>query len=56
MKDWRSAVRTWERRKKDEPSPASVSSSRYHNGRPKLSNHVNISEEERNDLLKDFFA
>jgi hypothetical protein len=56
MKDWRSAVRTWERRKKDEPSPASVTSSRYHNGRPKLSNHVNISEEERNDLLKDFFA
>ena len=56
MKDWRSAVRTWERRKKDEPSTASVTSSRYHNGRPKLSNHVNISEEERNDLLKDFFA
>jgi rubrerythrin len=56
MKDWRSAVRTWERRKKDEPSPANVTSSHYHNGRPKLSNHVNISEEERNDLLKDFFA
>ena len=30
--------------------------SRYYNGRLKLSNHVNISEEERNDLLKDFFA
>ena len=28
--------------------------SRYHNGRPKLSNHVDISEEEFNDLLKDF--
>jgi hypothetical protein len=56
MKDWRAAVRTWERRRKDEPSTANVSSSRYHNGRPKLSNHVNISEEERNDLLKDFFV
>ena len=32
------------------------SNSRYHNGRLKLSNHVDISEEERNDLLKDFFA
>ena len=32
------------------------SNSRYYNGRLKLSNHVDISEEERNDLLKDFFA
>jgi hypothetical protein len=52
MKDWRAAVRTWERRKKDEPSSASDSSSRYHNGRPKLSNHVNISEAEKNSILR----
>lgn len=29
------------------------SNSRYHNGRPKLSNHVDISEEERNEILED---
>jgi hypothetical protein len=52
MKDWRSAVRTWDRRNKDEPSSASVTSSRYHNGRPKLSNHVNISEAEKNSILR----
>ena len=52
MKDWRAAVRTWERRRKDEPSSASDSSSRYHNGRPKLSNHVNISEAEKNSILR----
>ena len=27
---------------------------RYHNGRLKLSNHVDISEEERNEILEDF--
>lgn len=52
MKDWRAAVRTWERRKKDEPSSANDSRSRYHNGRPKLSNHVNISEAEKNSILR----
>ena len=52
MKDWRAAVRTWERRKKDEPSSANGGSSRYHNGRSKLSNHVNISEAEKNSILR----
>ena len=30
------------------------SNSRYHNGRLKLSNHVDISEEERNEILEGF--
>ena len=50
MKDWRAAVRTWERRRKDEPD--SSANSRYFNGRPKLSNHVNISEAEKNSILR----
>ena len=56
MKNWRSAVRTWERRRREEQNAAASANanSRYHNGRPKLSNHVDISEEEFNDLLKDF--
>ena len=56
MKNWRSAVHTWERRRKEEQNAAvsANANSRYHNGRPKLSNHVDISEEEFNDLLKDF--
>ena len=56
MKNWRSAVRTWERRRKEEQNAATSANvnSRYHNGRPKLSNHVDISEEERNEILEDF--
>ena len=56
MKNRRSAVRTWERRRREEQNAAASANanSRYHNGRPKLSNHVDISEEEFNDLLKDF--
>ena len=54
MKNWRSAVRTWERRRKEEQNAAASANSRYHNGRPKLSNHVDISEEERNEILEGF--
>ena len=50
MKDWRAAVRTWERRRNDESGTAA--NSRYFNGRPKLSNHVNISEAEKNSILR----
>ena len=41
---------------KRDAAASANNNSRYHNGRLKLSNHVDISEEERNDLLKDFFA
>ena len=41
---------------KQKAAASANNNSRYHNGRLKLSNHVDISEEERNDLLKDFFA
>ena len=41
---------------KQNAAASASSNSRYYNGRLKLSNHVDISEEERNDLLKDFFA
>ena len=44
------------REAKQNAAASASSNSRYHNGRLKLSNHVDISEEERNDLLKDFFA
>ena len=44
------------REAKQNAAASANSNSRYHNGRLKLSNHVDISEEERNDLLKDFFA
>ena len=54
MKNWRSAVRTWERRRREEQNAAASANSRYHNGRPKLSNHVDISEEERNEILEGF--
>ena len=56
MKNWRSAVRTWERRRREEQNAAASANgnSRYRNGRPKLSNHVDISEEERNEILEGF--
>ena len=56
MKNWRSAVRTWERRRREEQNAAASANgnSRYHNGRPKLSNHADISEEERNEILEGF--
>ena len=56
MKNWRSAVRTWERRRREEQNAATSANvnSRYHNGRPKLSNHVDISEEKRNEILEGF--
>ena len=56
MKNWRSAVRTWERRRREEQNAAASANanSRYHNGRPKHSNHVDISEEERNEILEGF--
>ena len=44
------------REAKQNAAASANNNSRYHNGRLKLSNHVDISEEERNDLLKDFFA
>ena len=44
------------REAKQNAAASANNNSRYYNGRLKLSNHVNISEEERNDLLKDFFA
>ena len=44
------------REAKQNAAASANSNSRYYNGRLKLSNHVDISEEERNDLLKDFFA
>ena len=44
------------REAKQNAAASASSNSRYYNGRLKLSNHVDISEEERNDLLKDFFA
>ena len=44
------------REAKQKAAASASSNSRYYNGRLKLSNHVDISEEERNDLLKDFFA
>ena len=44
------------REAKQNAAASANNNSRYHNGRLKLSNHVNISEEERNDLLNDFFA
>ena len=42
------------REAKQNAAASANANSRYHNGRPKLSNHVDISEEEFNDLLKDF--
>ena len=44
------------REAKQNAAASASNNSRYYNGRLKLSNHVDISEEERNDLLKDFFA
>ena len=42
------------REAKQNAAASASSNSRYHNGRLKLSNHVDISEEERNEILEDF--
>ena len=42
------------REAKQNAAASANNNSRYHNGRLKLSNHVDISEEERNEILEDF--
>ena len=42
------------REAKQNAAASANANSRYHNGRPKLSNHVDISEEERNEILEGF--